>query len=118
MTFLHVLTGIILLGVTVYSLFYSLRRTTISRDHWTVLLAFTGLLLGVILFTGFLQLGSRHGVHRFVLYKLGFTALGGILVFSALLMKLKEILDGFVQDILLVGAIFLFGISLYLGIVI
>lgn len=112
------MTGIILLGVTVYSLIRSLRRDTTPRDYWTVLLAFTGLLLGIILFTGFLQLGSRHGVHRFVLYKLGFTAVGGLLVFSALLMKLKELLDGFVQDILLVGAIFLFGISLYLGIVI
>ncbi len=101
-----------------YSLICSLQKKLTSQDHWTVLLACTGLLLGVILFTGFLQLGSQHGVHRFVLYKLGFTAFGGILVFTALLMKLKELLDGFVQDILFVGAIFLFGISLYLGIVI
>jgi hypothetical protein len=111
-------TGIVLLGVTVYSLIFSLRQPSTARDHWTVLLAFTGLLLGVILFTGFLQLGSRHDVHRFVLYKLGFTGVGGILVFAALLMKLKELLDGFVQDVLLVGAIFLFGASLYLGIMV
>lgn len=118
MTVLHVLTGLALFGLSVYTLVQSLRRETVPADHWKILSAFTGLLLAFVLFTGFVQLGSRHTVSSLVLYKLGATLAGGVLLLASLLCRLKELFDGVSRDVAVVVAVFLFGVSLYLGIVI
>lgn len=114
---LHALAGISLLGLTVFSLVSSFRKAVISDQRWKILIAFTGLLLGFVLFTGFVQLGSRHSVHRFILYKLGSTMVGGLVVLLALIARFKDILNDFVIDLALVISIFLFGFSLYFGII-
>lgn len=112
------LAGLGLLGNTIYALTCSLRQDSVSDDHWKILTVFTGLLLGVILFTGFLQLGSRYSVHQFIIYKLIATASGGTLALIALVGRLNQSLPELLQDGLFVIAVFLFGVSLYMGIVI
>ncbi len=116
MAILHVLTGIGLVGLTVWALVCSLRARETPPEHWKVLSVFSGLLLCVILFTGFIQLGSRHSVSTFMLYKMGATVGGGILLELALVSWLKGYLGRPVLDLLLVLSIFLFGLSLYLGV--
>lgn len=118
MLLFHVLTGVGLLGLAVYALVSSLREGSSSPDHWRVLVLFTGLLMAVILLTGFLQLGSRHSVHRFIIYKLGATILGGCFVVIALVGRIKKIIPRGLTHLAFVLAVFLFGFSLYLGIVI
>lgn len=118
MNVLHVFAGLTLFGLSVYTLVQSLRRETVSGDLWKVLSAFTGLLLAFVLFTGFVQLGSRHEVPSLVLYKLGTTVLGGVLLLASLIFRIRGIFDGVSRDLAVVVSVFLFGISLYLGIVI
>jgi hypothetical protein len=118
MTVIHVLAGLGLLGLSVYSLIRSLSRVEIAADHWKIITVFSGLLLAFVLFTGFIQLGSRHSVPRFVLYKLGATVTGGIILLLSLISRLKGLLGTALLDFALAISVFLFGISLYLGIVI
>lgn len=118
MTVLHVLAGITLFGLSVYTLVQSLRHEPVSREQWKVLSAFTGLLLVFVLFTGFVQLGSRHEVPSLVLYKLGATVAGGVFLLASLIFRVRAIFDGASRDLAVVVSVFLFGVSLYLGIVI
>lgn len=80
MTLLHVLAGLVLAGSSGTLIVRGFTPSPPESDRGTTVLpAFVlAVAWAVVLFTGFLQLGSQNALPRLILYKIGATAGGGV----------------------------------------
>lgn len=115
MKLFHVLAGIGLIGLTGYSWFLPFLEDEFTNDRLKVTAMITALAMGFVLFTGFIQLGSRHAVPQFVIYKLAATALGGIVVLMGLFLRIQRLVNVAVYLALTGSGFALFSASLYWG---
>ncbi|MFB6346023.1 MAG: hypothetical protein ABEK50_09660 [bacterium] len=115
MTLFHVFAGIGLIGITGYSGFLPFIQDDFSGARLKITTMLAALALGFVLFTGFLQLGSRHAVPQILIYKLSATALGGAVVLLGLFLRMQRIFNRLFFLVAMGSAFLLFSTSLYWG---
>lgn len=115
MTLFHVLAGVGLIGLTVYACVLPFINDDFSGDRMKFTTMLVALGLGFVLFTGFLQLGSRHSVPQTLIYKLGATAAGGAIALLGLFLRMKQLLKTELYLFVMAVGFCLFSVSLYWG---
>lgn len=114
MAFFHVVSALILIALVLVVLVQIATANRGALDEQLPALGVLGaLLLAVVLFTGFLQLGSQNTVPSSVLYKLGATAAGGVLALFGIFYRVRGGLSRLLFALTQGGALVLFLASLY-----
>lgn len=116
MTVIHILGGLVLILLTAIGAIQPMvgdGDPETGAQRLTALGVFTGLVWAGVVFTGFFQIGSVNTLPRPVLYKLGYTVLGGILALIGFFAGAKRALAWPLFYLLEGGALVCFFLSLF-----
>lgn len=117
MKLFHILAGLGLIGLTGYAGFLPFIDDEFAEDRLKIVAMVVALALGFVLFTGFLQLGSRHSVPVAVIYKLAATAAGGAISLLGLFLRMKRLVPTVLFLLLMGSGLVSFSLSLYWGLI-
>lgn len=115
MKLFHVLAGVGLIGLTVFACVLPFIDDDFSEDRMKFTTMLVALGLGFVLFTGFLQLGSRHTVPSILIYKLAATASGGAVALIGLFLRMKALLNLALYLLFMAVGFGLFSVNFYWG---